>query len=210
MKLNKKLTVSIIVVFLVIFIDQASKIWVKTHMYLYETIEITNWFKIVFVENNGMAFGIEVIGKLFLTVFRIVAVIFGFYYIAKLLKENIKIGYVVCVSLIIAGALGNIIDSVFYGAIFSESYQNYIATFVPFGHGYAGLLHGKVVDMLSFPLIDTTYPSWFPFVGGNRFVFFSPIFNIADSAISVGIFILLLFYRKTLSESFQKPTADAE
>ena len=208
MKLNKRIAVFALVVFLLLFVDQATKIWVKTHMSLYQTYEITSWFKIVFVENPGMAFGIDVIGKLFLSLFRIIAVAFGFYYIAKLLKTEVKIGYIVCVSLILAGALGNVIDGVFYGVIFNESHQGYVSSFVPIGHGYADLLHGKVVDMLSFPLIDSHYPDWVPFWGGNRFVFFSPVFNIADSAISVGIFILLIFYRKTLSESFHKPNSD--
>lgn len=207
---NKKMLTAIAVVFVVILIDQTSKIWVKTHMPLYDSYEIASWFKITFVENNGMAFGIEVIGKLFLTLFRIVAVVFGFYYIAKLLKGEIKMGYIVCVSLIIAGALGNILDSVFYGVFFSESYQGTVASFVPMGQGYSGWLHGKVVDMLYFPLIDSFYPNWIPIVGGSRFVFFSPIFNVADSAISVGIFLLLIFYRKTLSESLQKPNQNEE
>ncbi|MBP1616274.1 MAG: Lipoprotein signal peptidase [Bacteroidetes bacterium] len=208
MKINKKYVTAFVVLSLVILFDQAVKIWVKTHMALYDSYEIASWFKIYFVENNGMAFGIEVIGKLFLTLFRIVAVVFGFYYINKLLKAETKAGYIACVSLILAGALGNIIDSVFYGVFFSESYQGYVASFVPMGQGYAGWLHGKVVDMLYFPLIEGSYPDWFPFVGGNKFIFFSPIFNIADSAISVGIFILLIFYRKTLSESLQKTNVD--
>lgn len=179
-------------------------------MALYDSYEIASWFKIYFVENNGMAFGIEVIGKLFLTLFRLIAVGFGFYYIFGLLKKETKIGFIVCVSLIIAGALGNILDSVFYGVFFSESFPGHVASLVPMGEGYGSWLHGKVVDMLYFPLIDSYYPSWVPFVGGNHFVFFSPIFNIADSAISVGIFILLIFYRKTLSETLQKPETDEQ
>lgn len=200
---NKGL-VAILVIALVLIIDQASKIWVKTHMSLGEMIEITSWFKIHFIENNGMAFGLEVGGKLFLSLFRIIAIGFIGYYLYQLVKRGFKKGYIICISLILAGAFGNIIDSVFYGEIFSASYPGTVATFVPLGEGYSGWLHGKVVDMLSFPLIESTFPSWFPVWGGEDFTFFSPIFNIADSAITVGIFILLIFYRKTLAASFEK------
>ena len=170
-------------------------------MALFDTIHVTDWFKIYFVENNGMAFGIEAIGKLFLSVFRIVAVVFILIYLTKLAKENYKTGFLVCISLVLAGAFGNIIDSVFYGSIFEASYPGHVASFVPFGEGYASLLHGKVVDMLYFPLIEGTYPNWVPFVGGTDFLFFRFIFNIADSSITVGVILLLLFYRKTLSYS---------
>ncbi|WP_165042970.1 lipoprotein signal peptidase [Dysgonomonas sp. ZJ709] len=196
--------IAILVIALVIIIDQASKIWVKTNMSLYETIEITSWFKIYFVENNGMAFGMEVIGKLFLSLFRIVAIGFIGYYLYTLVKKQYSKGYIACIALILAGAFGNIIDSVFYGEIFSASYQGHVASFVSLGDGYSSWLHGKVVDMLYFPLIEGTFPSWLPMWGGENFIFFSPIFNIADSAITVGIFILLLFYRKTLSQSLEK------
>jgi signal peptidase II len=210
MKSYSRCIAAIAIVSLVILIDQVIKIWVKTHMSLYEMYEITSWFKIYFVENNGMAFGIEVIGKLFLSVFRIVAVFFIGYYLFGLVKKEVKLGYVICVSMILAGAVGNIIDSVFYGVFFSESYSGYVSSFVPMGQGYAGWLHGKVVDMFYFPLFHGTYPSWLPMIGGNEFVFFSPIFNFADSAISVGIVLLLIFYRKTLSETLQKSTADEQ
>lgn len=199
---------AIVVVFLIILADQVLKIWVKTNMYLYDTIEITEWFKICFVENPGMAFGIEVIGKLFLSIFRIIAVGFIAYYLYTLVKKNYKHGYIACIALIMAGAMGNIIDCIFYGEIFTESTQYQISTLVPIGEGYSDWLHGKVVDMFYFPLIKGNYPSWIPGIGGDSFVFFSPIFNIADSAISVGIVLLLLFYRKTLSESLQ--TEDAK
>jgi len=201
-KLPKGAT-AIIVIFLVILADQALKIWVKTNMYLYESIEITSWFKICFVENNGMAFGIEVIGKLFLSVFRIIAVFFIAYYLFLLAKKNYNHSYIACIALIFAGAFGNIIDSVFYGEIFTESTPYHIASLVPVGEGYSSWLHGKVVDMFYFPIINTTFPSWMPLVGGEPFIFFSPIFNIADTAISVGIVLLLIFYRRTLSLSFQ-------
>lgn len=205
-KMNKfpKGITAILVIFLVILADQLLKIWVKTNMYLYESIEITSWFKICFVENNGMAFGIEVIGKLFLTIFRIVAVGFISYYIYTLVKKKYSHGYITCIALILAGAFGNIVDCVFYGEIFTESTPHQIATFVPIGEGYADWLHGKVVDMFYFPLINGTFPTWMPIVGGDSFTFFSPIFNVADSAISVGIILLLIFYRKTLSESLQR------
>ncbi|WP_296943758.1 lipoprotein signal peptidase [uncultured Dysgonomonas sp.] len=196
--------IAILVIALIIIIDQASKIWVKTHMSLYESIEITSWFKIYFVENPGMAFGWKLGGKLFLSLFRIVAIFFIGYYLYRLVKQGYKSGYIACIALILAGAFGNIIDSVFYGEIFSASYQGHVASFVSLGEGYSSWLHGNVVDMLYFPLINGTFPSWFPVWGGEDFIFFSPIFNIADSAITVGIFILLIFYRKTLSISLEK------
>lgn len=203
---NKGL-IAILVVVLVIIIDQVSKIWVKTHMSLYESIEVAKWFKIYFVENNGMAFGMEVGGKLFLSLFRIVAIGFIGYYLYTLVKKDYSKGYIACIALIWAGAFGNIIDSVFYGEIFSASYQGHVASLVSLGEGYSSWLHGKVVDMLYFPLIEGTFPSWLPLWGGQDFVFFSPIFNIADSAITIGIFVLLLFYRKTLSLSLDKKQA---
>ncbi len=170
-------------------------------MALFDTIHITNWFKIYFVENNGMAFGIEAIGKLALSLFRIVAVGAIVVYLYRIVKRSFNAGFIVCIALILAGASGNIIDSVFYGAIFEASYSGHVASFVPFGEGYSSILHGKVVDMFYFPLIQGTYPEWFPFVGGQEFLFFRFIFNVADSAISVGVVLLLLFYRKTLSYS---------
>ncbi len=203
--------IAIIVIILILVIDQASKIWVKTNMSLNESIEIFSWFKIRFVENPGMAFGLELggegnkaWGKLFLSVFRIVAIFFIGYYLHLLVKRGYSRGFIACIALILAGAFGNIIDSVFYGEIFSASYPGHVASFVPLGEGYSSWLHGNVVDMLYFPLFRGTFPDWFPFWGGDSFLFFSPIFNIADSAITVGIFILLIFYRKTLSLSLEK------
>ena len=193
--------IAVLTVLLVLLIDQLSKIWVKTHMALYDSIDITNWFKIYFVENNGMAFGIEAFGKMFLSVFRLAAVALIIIYLIKLVKENYKTGFIICIALILAGASGNIIDSVFYGTIFEASYPGHVASLVPFGEGYSSLLHGKVVDMLYFPLFEGTFPEWLPFVGGQDYLFFRFIFNIADSAITVGVIILLLFYRKTLSYS---------
>lgn len=202
MKLPKGIF-AIVVILLVLIADQVLKIWIKTHMSLYESIEVFKWFKIYFVENNGMAFGIEIIAKLFLSLFRIVAVTFIGYYLYTLVKKDAPSGYIACVALILAGALGNIIDSAFYGEIFTASYPGHVAELVSFGEGYAGFLHGKVVDMFYFPIIDTTFPSWFPIWGGQEFIFFRPIFNLADSAISIGIVLLLIFYRKLLAETLQ-------
>lgn len=188
------------VILLLLFLDQASKIWVKTHMQLHESIEIFSWFQLYFTENPGMAFGMEFFNKLVLSVFRIAAVIAIAYYLIRLVRRNYSFGFIACVALVFAGALGNIIDSVFYGVIFDHSYGQ-VATFMPAGGGYASLLHGKVVDMLYFPLIQTTFPDWLPIWGGEEFIFFRPIFNLADSSICVGGALLLLFYHRTLSKS---------
>lgn len=205
MKLTKG-KIAILVIFLVLLVDQTSKIWVKTHMYLGEDIRITNWFYILFVENNGMAFGIEIISKLFLSLFRIIAVLFISYYLFKLVhqKKETKTGYIVCISLILAGATGNIIDSIFYGIIFDAPPAPFIATLFPEGGGYETLFHGKVVDMLYFPLFHFYWPDWIPGIGGELFEFFRPVFNIADSAISVGVILVLLFYRRYLSTDEEK------
>lgn len=195
--------IAVFVIILVLVLDQVSKIWVKTNMALYDSIEITKWFKIYFVENNGMAFGIEAIGKLFLSIFRIIAVGFIAFYLTKIIKKDYKFGFIICISMVLAGAFGNIIDSVFYGEIFNASYAGHVAQFVPIGEGYSSWLHGKVVDMLYFPIIETTLPNWVPIWGGTEILFFRFIFNLADASISVGVALLLLFYRKTLSHSLQ-------
>ncbi len=191
---------AVLIVMLLLLFDQILKIWIKTHMELHESIKITSWFYICFTENPGMAFGIEVIGKLFLSLFRIVAVAFIGYYLWKLVKKNYKFGFITCIAMILAGAMGNIIDSVFYGVIFDHSYGQ-VATLFPSEGGYGTWLHGKVVDMFYFPLIETTWPDWLPIWGGQEFIFFRPIFNLADSSICVGVFLLLLFYRNTFSKS---------
>ena len=178
----------------VIILDQVSKSWVKTNMSLGSSIWITDWFQINFQENNGMAFSIEMGNKIFLTLFRIIAVGGLLYIINKLIKEGYKTGFIVCMVLITAGALGNIIDCVFYGVLFSDSHRQ-VAEFMPAAGGYSTWLYGKVVDMLYFPLFRI--PEWMPFFGGE--IFFRPVFNIADSAVCTGVFSVLVFEHKELS-----------
>ncbi len=191
---------SFIVVFAVLFLDQALKIWIKTHMTLGQEFHVSgDWFIIHFTENNGMAFGLQFAGgygKLALSLFRIIAVGFLGWYIFKLSKKNTSFGVIFAFSLILAGALGNIIDSALFGVLFSESTYFDIARFLPVEGGYNTLLHGKVVDMLYFPLLEGTYPQWVPFWGGNSYIFFRPVFNIADSAITSGVLFLLIFQRQ--------------
>ncbi|HRV53050.1 MAG: lipoprotein signal peptidase [Bacteroidetes bacterium] len=193
-----------ILIFIVLLIDQSLKFWIKTHMYLGQEYHIAgNWFIIHFTENNGMAFGMELFGKKFLSLFRIV-VMFGLgWYVMKLIKEKANPIYITAMSLIFAGATGNIIDSIFYGKIFSSSEYQVAALFPPDG-GYAGWLHGKVVDMFYFPLIESHFPDWFPVWGGEEFVFFRPVFNIADSAITAGVCLIILFNRTIFSDAGQK------
>ena len=164
--------IAVLIVLSVLIIDQVIKILVKTNMYWHESIHITDWFYIFFTENNGMAFGMELIGKLFLSTFRIVAVGIIIWYLNKFIKKNYNTGFIVCISLILAGAMGNIFDSTFYGLIFNESTNTSVATFVPLGQGYESFLHGRVVDMFYFPIIDTNWPEWLPFIGGEHFIFF--------------------------------------
>lgn len=190
---------ALIIILLVVIIDQAVKIWVKTHFYWGESVEVLPFFQLRFVQNPGMAFGWELGSKLFLTLFRIVAVILLAVYLVKLRRVKlVPMGYIVCLALITAGAAGNIFDCVFYGEIFDNPYPPRVATFVPWGEGYAPLFHGMVVDMLYFPLFAFTWPDWVPGVGGTVFSFFDPVFNIADAAISVGMIALILFYHKYL------------
>ncbi|MDY2702620.1 MAG: lipoprotein signal peptidase [Prevotella sp.] len=198
-RINRGMLASI-VVFLVLLIDQIIKIAVKTNMRIGDDIVITDWFLIRFIENNGMAWGMELGSKLFLSVFRIIAVALIIYYIVKLVKAKADRRYIVLISMICAGAFGNIVDSLLYGQIFTESTPWSVATLTEFGHGYAAPLMGKVVDMFYFPIIDTMLPEWVPFWGGEHFIFFSPIFNFADASISVGVILILIFFRKELSK----------
>lgn len=197
----------LIVIFLVLLLDQISKFWIKLNMTLGESFSVLgNWFQIYFVENNGMAFGWEFgaqYGKIALGIFRIIAVALLFYLIYYLSKKKVKFGPLLGISLITAGALGNIIDGMFYGMIFSESTFTQVATLFPEGGGYSGFMHGKVVDMFYFPLF--TFPEWMPLLGGQ--IFFSPIFNIADSAITIGFLYLLIFqwgFLKNIDNMFDK------
>jgi signal peptidase II len=191
---------AVALIILVLFIDQAVKFHIKTTMTIGESFSVFgNWFQIRFIENPGMAFGLDIPGrwgKPVLTLFRIIAVIAIGWYLNQLIVKKAKTGLVLCVALILAGAAGNIIDSVFYGLIFSESTYFNVATLLPDGGGYAPVLYGKVVDMLYFPVIHGQYPSWFPGRSGEEFVFFRPIFNLADSSISIGIVTILLFQKR--------------
>ncbi len=188
-----------VIVLLVLCIDQALKIWVKTHMMIGQEYKIIgDWFIIHFIENNGMAFGMELagkFGKIILSVFRIVAVVGIAYYLKQLSKKDVSYGLIFSISLVLAGAIGNIIDSAFYGMIFNDSYPQ-VASLFPAEGGYSSFLHGKVVDMFYFPIIEGNFPSWIPKWGGEHFIFFRPVFNVADSAITIGIAIILIFHRK--------------
>ena len=193
LKAKNRSWIVLAIVLLALVIDQIIKIVVKTNMSLGESIPVFgDWFKIQFIENNGMAFGMEFLGKTFLTLFRIVAISLLVWYLRVLLRDNKSpFGYIVCIAFILAGAAGNLVDCLFYGEIFTSSYGQ-VAEFVSFGDGYSSFLHGKVVDMFYFPLF--TWPDWVPLVGGD--IFFSPVFNFADACISCGVVALLIWYRK--------------
>ncbi len=186
---------TILVVLLILAIDQIVKFYIKLHFPLGGYIEVFPWFQICFVENDGMAFGWELGSKLFLTLFRIAAIGVLCYYIHRLIRQQARTGFIITIALVLAGAIGNLIDCLFYGLIFSESSFNQIATLFPEGGGYAPFFYGKVVDMLYFPLIHNA---------AGEVLFFRPVFNIADSAITVAVFLILIFYRKELNESMEK------
>ncbi|MDT0685391.1 lipoprotein signal peptidase [Autumnicola psychrophila] len=186
------------IIFLVLLIDQISKIYIKTNFTLGEEVPVFDWFRILFVENEGMAWGTKIpgtYGKLILTLFRLVAIVGIGYWLWDSVRKNASKILITSIALIFAGAMGNIIDSVFYGIIFSDSYGQ-VAEFMPEEGGYSTLFHGKVVDMLYFPLYEGYLPAWIPIWGGEYFTFFEPVFNIADSAISVGVILLLIFNKR--------------
>lgn len=209
MSVRNKLAIFIIAL---LVLDQAVKIWIKTHMMIGDEFSVFgNWFKILFIENNGMAFGMELgegkLGKTMLSLFRIAAVFGIGWYILKLIREKAPVGVLFSFALVFCGAIGNIIDSMFYGMIFDNSHYN-IASFLPAEGGYSSFLHGKVVDMLYFPLYEGYLPDWVPVWGGDYFVFFRPVFNFADSYITIGVLMLILFHRKFFSE--KKPSETPE
>ena len=189
-----------LIICLIVIADQALKIFIKTHYHIGESHSVIGeWFKLYFIENEGMAYGWKFggeWGKMLLTLFRLGAVIFGVYYIRQIIQKKYQTGFIICVALIFAGALGNLIDSMFYGMIFESSTTFNVAKIFP-AYGYAGFLHGNVVDMLYFPIIrDATFPVWMPFWGGQDFEFFRPIFNLADASISTGIITILVFQKR--------------
>jgi len=210
---------AVLLILLIIIIDQALKIYIKTHLFYGVEGEVKvmgNWFRLHFLENEGMAFGMKLneapTGKIILTLFRLVAVVFGFFLLKRLVDKLYSKGAIICGALILAGALGNLIDSIFYGMIFSHSSYHIreVAQFVPFGQGYGKILQGKVVDMLYFPLFSGTFPKWVPGVGGNHFEFFEPVFNIADAAISIGVLTLVFFQKKLIhKKTVPVPVQDA-
>ena len=201
---------AVLIVLASILIDQLIKIWVKTSMTLHESIRITDWFFISFIENNGMAYGMQIGSKLALSVFRIAAICLLAYFVWLQVRNKARTGYIVCLSMVLAGAAGNLIDCLFYGLMFTESSPYYVSYIVPFGTGYAPFLMGKVVDMFYFPLFEMDWPLWMPFVGGEHFIFFSPVFNFADACISVSVVWLLLFYRREISAIGHSETHEEE
>jgi signal peptidase II len=191
-----------LLIILILIADQTLKMFIKTHYVLGEEHKVIgNWFRLHFVENEGMAWGLKFgggLGKILLTLFRLIAVILGTFYLRTIIQKKYHTGFIICAALIYAGAFGNLIDSLFYGLIFTSSNQVTIATLFPPGGGYSTFFHGQVVDMLYFPIIDTYYPAWFPVKSwrGEEFVFFSPVFNLADASISIGVIALLIWQKK--------------
>lgn len=204
MKENKKVKTGWLVtamVVILLIIDQIIKLYIKTHFCLGESVRVTDWFYIEFVENNGMAWGMSFIGKFWLSLLRIVAICVLFWYLRRIIQRGIhRKLYIYLVALVLTGAIGNMLDSIFYGLIFTASSTEYVSYMVPFGTGYAGVLMGKVVDMFRFPFFTYTWPDWVPFFGGQHGTFFDPVFNFADSCVSVGVISLLLFCRKELEQ----------
>jgi len=197
-----------LLIFFIVLADQVLKVYVKTHFYLGDSRPVLgNWFHLYFIENEGMAYGWKFggeVGKILLTLFRLAAVVFGVWYLGSIIKKKYHIGFIICASLIFSGALGNLIDSMFYGLIFEESYSGHIAVLFP-KHGYANFFYGKVVDMLYFPIIEKAqFPQWVPVWGGDEFTFFRPIFNLADASIFTGVVTILIFQKKF----FKHPAAD--
>jgi len=204
----------VFIVILILAIDQTLKFWIKTHMFMQQEFVIfPNWFRIHFIENEGMAYGLKFggdFGKILLTMFRLVAVVVGFVYMKKLIREKYSTGLLICGSLILAGAAGNLIDSMFYGLIFNDSVGYEVAKFMPSGGGYGSFLHGRVVDMLYFPIYEGYLPNWVPFKGGDYFVFFRPVFNVADAAISTGVIAILLFQKRFFGKHMHPKTVEQE
>lgn len=204
----------VFIVVLILLVDQVLKFWIKTNMTIAEQFPvISSWFFIHFIENEGMAYGLKFggeFGKIALTLFRLIAVVIGFFYMKKLVKEEYHKGLLICGALILAGAAGNLIDSMFYGMIFSESTRYEVAQYLPAAGGYGTFLHGNVVDMLYFPLFDGYLPSWVPIWGGEYFIFFRPVFNIADASISIGVITILLFQKRFLHKKTDQPDGAIE
>jgi signal peptidase II len=198
-----------IIIIVAILIDQVTKVWVKTHFYYGEAVDVTSWFKILFIENNGMAFGMELGSKMVLTWLRIIFSALFIYYLYKIRKRSdIPRGFVICIAFITAGAIGNVIDCIAYGQLFNDPIAPQVAQFLPSEGGYASLFNGKVVDMLYFPLCEWDWPEWMPGIGGDHFLFFQPIFNIADACLTTSIIVLILFYSKHLFSDTSKKNED--
>lgn len=216
MSLTKRNTAWLVtaMVLVLLVIDQVIKVYIKTHFCLGESVRVTDWFFIEFVENNGMAWGMSFINKLTLSLFRLAAIIVGTWYIVRIIKrENHSLMYVILVAMILTGAIGNMLDSMFYGLCFTASSPYYVAYCVPFGEGYTDFLMGKVVDMFRFPFFTITWPEWMPLIGGGHFTFFDPVFNFADSCVTVGVLALLIFKRnelETLGQDFSDKKDKAE